>query len=156
MTSNDIVVDDLARTLKIKSDDQCITGTNNVDHKDIHAQKTASPPKSHVTIINEWRNSDITESSIAVGANEVESLDSTTSLSSGGKKVVDQMSNEGLKDSISENLAHSQDNERIPGDISDCNENDQLQESNDLPLSKITNKTTCHLGKYVLLNILNP
>ena len=65
------------------------------------------------------------------------------------------MSNEGLKDSISYNLAHSQDKEMIPGGISNCNENDQFKESNDILLSKITNKTALHTGKYVLLNISN-
>ena len=96
------------------------------------------------------------ENSIVVDKNGVESLDSNSSSSSENKKNVNWMSKEGLKDSMWHNLAHSQDNEIIPVDISDCNENDQLKESNDLPLGKITSKITCHIGKYVLLNILNP
>ena len=152
---NYIVVDDLATTEKIKPDDQSITGTDNVDHKALNAQKTASPPKPHATITEEWKHSAITESSIVVDANGVESLDSNSSSSSEGQKIVAQMRNEELKDSISYNLAHSQDNEMIPGGISNCNENDQFKESNDILLSKITSKTDRHTGKYVLLNILN-
>ena len=152
---NDIVVDDLATTEKINPDEQIITGTDNVDHKALNAQKASFPPKPHATITNEWRHSDITESSIVVDANGVESLDSNSSSSSEGTKIADRMRNEGLKDSISYNLAHSQDNEMIPGGIFNCNENDQLKESNDILLSKISNKTARHTGKYVLLNILN-
>ena len=152
----DIVVDDSARAEKIQVNDQDITGTDNVDQKAPNCQKTAPPPRSHVTIIDEGKHSDIMESSIVVDKNGVESLDSNSSSSSENKKNVNWMSKEGLKDSMSHNLAHSQDNEIIPGDISDCNENDQLKESNDLPLGKITSKITCHIGKYILLNILNP
>ena len=152
---NDIVVDDLATTEKINPDEQIITGTDNVDHKALNAQKASFPPKPHATITNEWRHSDITESSIVVDANGVESLDSNSSSSSEGTKIADRMRNEGLKDSISYNLAHSQDNEMIPGGISNCNENNRFKESNDILLSKITNKTARHTGKYVLPNILN-
>ena len=109
-----------------------------------------------MTIIDEWKHSDITGNSFVVDGNGVESFDSNSSSSSENINIVERMSNEGLKDSISYNLAHSQDNEMIHGDISKCNENDQLKESNDLPLSKVTNKTTCHIGEYVLLNIFNP
>ena len=108
-----------------------------------------------MTIIDEGKHSDIMESSIVVDKNGVESLDSNSSSSSENKKNVNWMSKEGLKDTMSHNLAHSQDNEMIPGGISNCNENAQFKESNDILLSRITNKTARYIGKYVLLNILD-